>query len=144
MRIAIVNGPNLNLLGVREPEIYGTDTLDDIARLVREDVKELGVELLFFQSNSEGAIIDELHRLRYNEKVDAIVVNLGAYSHYSLAIADAISSIALPVIEVHLSNTQAREEFRKHSVIGRVCIGRIEGLGWHGYALAVRALAARR
>jgi 3-dehydroquinate dehydratase II len=143
MRIAIINGPNLNLLGVREPDVYGTDTLDDIARKVREDVASLGVELEFFQSNSEGAIIDELHRARYERNVDAVAINPGAYTHYSIAIRDAVAAIAIPVIEVHLSNTHAREEFRKASVIAPVCRGRIEGLGWVGYALAVRALAEK-
>ena len=142
MRIGIINGPNLNLLGKREPEIYGTSSLDDIADLVRRDVDGLGVDLEFFQSNSEGSIIDEIHRLGYASSVDAIVINPGAYTHYSIAIRDAIAAVTIPVVEVHLSNTHAREEFRKTSVIAPVCIGRIEGLGWRGYALAVRALAA--
>jgi 3-dehydroquinate dehydratase-2 len=140
MRIVIINGPNLNLLGVREPHIYGTDTLNDIARKVRDDVAALDVELEFFQSSSEGAIIDELHRARYEAMADAIVINPGAYTHYSIAIRDAVAAIGIPVVEVHLSNTHAREEFRKASVIAPVCRGRIEGLGWVGYALAVRAL----
>lgn len=143
MRIAIINGPNLNLLGVREPEIYGTDTLDDIARKVREHIADLDVELEFFQSNSEGAIIDELHAARYERNVDAIVINPGAYTHYSIAIRDAVAAIGMPVMEVHLSNTHAREDFRKTSVIAPVCKGRIEGLGWIGYALAVRGLGTR-
>lgn len=140
MRIAVINGPNLNLLGVREPDVYGTDTLDDITRKVRQSVSDLVVELEFFQSNSEGAIIDELHAARYQRGVDAIVINPGAYTHYSIAIRDAIAAIAIPVVEAHLSNTHAREEFRKTSVIAPVCRGRIEGLGWLGYALAIRAL----
>lgn len=144
MRIAIINGPNLNLLGVREPHVYGTDTLDDIARKVRDAVADLGVELEYFQSSSEGAIIDELHAARYQRGVDAIVINPGAYTHTSIAIRDAVAAIAIPVIEVHLSNTHAREEFRRTSVIAPVCRGRIEGLGWIGYALAVRALVAGR
>jgi 3-dehydroquinate dehydratase II len=141
MRIAIINGPNLNLLGVREPHIYGTDTLDDIAGKVRESIVDLDVELDFFQSNDEGTIIDELHAARYERGADAIVINPGAYTHYSIAIRDAVAAIAIPVVEVHLSNTHAREEFRKTSVVAPVCRGRIEGLGWLGYSLAVRALA---
>ena len=144
MRITIINGPNLNLLGVREPHVYGTDTLDDIARKVGEAVSGLDVELEYFQSNSEGAIIDELHAARYQRGADAIVINPGAYTHYSIAIRDAVAAIAIPVVEVHLSNTHAREEFRKTSVIAPVCRGRIEGLGWIGYALAVRALVEGR
>ena len=144
MRITIINGPNLNLLGVREPYVYGTDTLDDIARKVGEAVVGLDVELEYFQSNSEGAIIDELHAARYQRGADAIVINPGAYTHYSIAIRDAVAAIAIPVVEVHLSNTHAREEFRKTSVIAPVCRGRIEGLGWIGYVLAVRALVEGR
>lgn len=139
MRIVIINGPNLNLLGVREPEVYGTDTLDDIAQKIRYDVADLEVDIEFFQSNGEGAIIDELHRAGYAGDVDAIVINPGSYAHYSYAIRDAIASIRIPVIEVHISNTHAREEFRHTSVVTPVCRGRIEGLGWLGYALAVRA-----
>lgn len=142
MKIAVINGPNLNLLGRREPHIYGTDTLDDIARRITEMTTELGVELEFFQSNSEGAIIDELHAARYERGIDAVVINPGAFTHYSIAIRDAISAIEIPVIEVHLSNIHAREPFREHSVIAAVCKGRIEGLGWRGYVAAVRVLAS--
>jgi 3-dehydroquinate dehydratase-2 len=140
MKIAIINGANLNLLGLREPEIYGTDTLSDIERRIREAVEGETVELSFHQSNSEGGIIDMLHAARYEQSVDAVVINPGAYTHYSIAIRDAISAIAIPVIEVHLSNIHAREPFRQVSVIAGVCRGRIEGLGWYGYLLAVRAL----
>jgi len=142
MKIAIINGPNLNLLGRREPHVYGTDTLEDIEQNVREMTGELGVELEFFQSNSEGAIIDELHDARYERGADAVVINPGAYTHYSIAIRDAIAAIEIPVIEVHLSNTHAREPFREHSVVAAVCKGRIEGLGWRGYVAAVRVLAS--
>jgi 3-dehydroquinate dehydratase II len=142
MKIAIINGANLNLLGVREPHVYGTDTLADIERRIREAVVSDGVELMFHQSNSEGEIIDLLHGARYQQNVDAVVINPGAYTHYSIAIRDAISAIAIPVIEVHLSNIHAREAFRHVSVIAGVCKGRIEGLGWYGYLAAVRALIA--
>ena len=140
MKIAVINGANLNLLGVREPEVYGTDTLADIERRIREAVTGDDVELSFHQSNSEGEIIDLLHKARYEQNVDAVVINPGAYTHYSIAIRDAISAIAIPVIEVHLSNIHAREAFRQVSVVAGVCKGRIEGLGWLGYLLAVRAL----
>lgn len=141
MKIAIINGPNLNLLGIREPHVYGTDTLEDIERRVREMAGELDVELEFFQSNSEGAIIDELHAARHERNADAVVINPGAYTHYSIAIRDAIAAIGIPVVEVHLSNTYAREPFRERSVVAAVCRGRIEGLGWRGYMAAVRVLA---
>jgi 3-dehydroquinate dehydratase-2 len=140
MKIAIINGANLNLLGLREPEIYGADTLADIEHRIREAVQDDSVELGFHQSNSEGEIIDLLHDLRYQQNVDAVVINPGAYTHYSIAIRDAISAIAIPVIEVHLSNIHAREAFRQVSVIAGVCRGRSEGLGWYGYLAAVRAL----
>ncbi len=142
MKIAIINGPNLNLLGRREPEMYGTDTLADIERKVREITADVGVELSFHQSNSEGAIIDLLHAARYDDGADAVVINPGAYTHYSIAIRDAIAAIEIPVVEVHLSNIHAREPFRHTSVVAAVCKGRIEGLGWRGYAAAVRVLAS--
>jgi 3-dehydroquinate dehydratase-2 len=144
MKIAIINGPNLNLLGIREPEVYGHDTLAEIERKIREATSDLDVELSFFQSNGEGAIIDELHAALYERNVEAIVINPGAYTHYSIAIRDAIASIAIPVVEVHLSNVHAREAFRQVSVIAGVCKGRIEGLGWMGYVLAIQFLARQQ
>jgi 3-dehydroquinate dehydratase-2 len=140
MKIAIVNGPNLNLLGRREPSVYGTDTLEDIERLIRGTTADIDVALEFFQSNSEGGIIDQLHESRFEGNVDAIVINPGAYTHYSIAIRDAIAAIEIPVVEVHLSNIHAREEFRHVSIVAGVCKGRIEGMGWRGYAAAVRML----
>ena len=142
MKIGIINGPNLNLLGVREPEVYGRDTLADIEANIRSAISDSDVELQFHQSNSEAEIIDLLHSLAYNWKVDGIVINPGSYSHYSYAIRDAISAIDVPVIEVHISNTQAREGFRHRSVTAGACKGKIEGLGWVGYVLAVVYLSS--
>ncbi len=140
MNIHIINGPNLNLLGVRQPEVYGHETLGDIEKKMRQRFEPTGVALHFFQSNSEGGIIDALHAARYADNADAVVINPGAYTHYSIAIRDAISAIQIPVIEVHLSNIHAREPFREGSVVAAVCRGRIEGLGWRGYLLAVEYL----
>jgi 3-dehydroquinate dehydratase-2 len=134
MLIHIINGPNLNLLGKREPEIYGTTTLADIERRLK--TRFPGVTLDFFQSNSEGGIIDALQKA-YTLPIDGIVLNAGAFTHYSYAIRDAIASIKIPVIEVHLSNTHAREEFRHTSVIAPVCKGTIAGFGAASYDLAV-------
>lgn len=140
MEIQIINGPNLNLLGVRQPELYGHETLADIEEKLRQAFQPKGVALRFFQSNSEGAIIDALHAARHTHHADAVVINPGAYTHYSIAIRDAIAAIEIPVIEVHLSNIHAREPFRERSVVAAVCRGRIEGLGWRGYLLAVEYL----
>ncbi len=141
MKITVINGPNLNLLGRREPSVYGTDTLEDIEQKVRELTGTLGVDLEFFQSNSEGDIINALHAARFERAADAVVINPGAYTHYSIAIRDAIAAIEIPVVEVHLSNIHAREPFRERSVVAAVCRGRIEGFGWRGYVAAVRLLA---
>ena len=138
-KIMILNGPNLNNLGKREPEIYGHDTLDDIINYTKESTKDLGVEISAFQSNCEGEIIDLLYRAR-DEKFDGVVINAGAYSHYSIAIRDAIASVELPCIEVHLSNIHAREEFRYKSVISAVCKGMICGFGKLVYPLGVKVL----
>ena len=134
--ILVLNGPNLNLLGLREPEIYGSDTLDDIYAALKKNFRDVTFET--FQSNSEGALIDRLHQARGN--VDGVVFNPGAYTHTSIALFDAIMAVELPVIEVHLSQPEARESFRHHSYITPACKGKITGLGVLGYHLAVRAV----
>lgn len=138
MKILILHGPNLNLLGTREPEIYGSQTLNDIDKQLGELGKELGAEVKCFQSNNEGALVDALHDAR--SWAGGIVFNPGAYTHTSIALRDAIAGIGIPVIEVHLSNVYAREEFRHVSMISAVCKGKILGLGWRSYTLALRAL----
>ena len=141
MKILIINGPNLNLTGERDKGHYGTETLDVINTRIAKKADELGAEVEFFQSNHEGAIIDRLHAARKNAdgSIDAIVMNAGAYTHYSYAIRDAISAIKLPVVEVHMSNIHAREAFRHESVITPVCVGQICGFGWYSYILGLYA-----
>lgn len=139
-KLLIINGPNLNLLGQRETNIYGEDSLESIINAARSRTEQLGYELSDFQSNHEGEIIDTLHAAR--DKYDGIILNAGAYTHYSIAIRDAIVSTRLPCVEVHLSNVYKREEFRHKSVIAPVCVGVIAGFGKTVYTLAVEALAA--
>lgn len=141
MKIQVINGPNLNMLGVREPEIYGSLTLDEINRQLLQKGGELGLELDFFQSNHEGAIIDIIQEC-YG-KADGIVINPGAYTHYSIAIRDAIAAVGIPTVEVHLSDINSREDFRKISVIKNVCIKQIWGKGINSYTEALEALAAK-
>jgi 3-dehydroquinate dehydratase-2 len=137
-RILVINGPNLNLLGLREPEVYGHETLADIVSELRSHAADRGVELSDFQSNSEGELVTAIHDAR--ETVDGIILNAGAYTHYSIAIRDAISGVALPVVETHLSNIHAREPFRHETVLAPVCVGVVAGFGRHSYFVALEAL----
>jgi len=140
MKILIINGPNLNLLGKREPEIYGSQSFEDYFETLREQFSTL--QLDYFQSNHEGALIDKLHEVGFS--VDGIVMNAGAFTHTSLAIADAIKAIESPVIEVHISNISAREEIRHQSFMAKNCVGSICGLGLQSYALALHFFSTQR
>lgn len=137
-KILLLHGPNLNLLGTREPEVYGTMTLDDINARVLAHAAQYKVELRYEQSNHEGALIDVLHVAR--NWADGVIFNPGAYTHTSIALRDAISAIQIPVVEIHLSNVHAREEFRHTSLLAPVCLGQVVGFGWRGYLLALDAL----
>lgn len=134
----VINGVNLNMLGVREPGIYGSSTLEDLEKTIAAKAAELGVAVDFFQSNFEGEIVEKIHGAL--SVYDGIIINPGAFTHYSYAIRDAFGSVKLPVIEVHISNIHKREEFRHTSVIVPECIGQICGLGFKGYVLALEAL----
>ena len=138
-KVLVINGPNLNLLGTREPHIYGSTTLADVENGLRVQGEALGVELLCFQSNHEGAIVDRIHAARA-EGVGWILINAGAYTHTSVAIRDALAGVAIPFVEVHLSNVHAREPFRHHSYFSDLAIGVICGLGHQGYLLALEYL----
>ena len=138
MKFLIINGPNINLLGTREPEIYGSMTLDDINKDIANYAKELGVETETFQSNIEGEIVDKIQQAK--GVFDGIVINPAAYTHTSVAIRDAISAVGIKAVEVHISNIHAREEFRNNSLIAPVCIGQITGFQANSYKLALKAL----
>lgn len=140
MRLLVLNGPNLNLLGSREPEIYGLETLADIELLMRTRAEKLGVEVAFVQSNHEGELVDAIQSHR---DWDGLIINAGAYTHTSLAIPDAITSVGIPAIEVHLSNVHAREAFRHHSYLSPIVWGQVVGFGFRGYLAALDLLYGR-
>ena len=141
MKILVINGPNLNLLGVREPELYGKRDFAALEAYVRASCRELGAECELFQSNHEGALIDEVHRA-YFEKADGIIINAGGYTHTSVALMDALLAVSLPVIEVHLSDPSRREEFRHRSYVAMAAKGSVVGLGFTGYRRAMELLMA--
>lgn len=138
MKILILHGPNLNLLGLREPEVYGSMTLEELNAKLVELGRELGVEVICRQSNHEGVLIDALHEAR--EWAGGVVLNPGGYTHTSIALRDAVAAIGIPVVEVHLSNIYGREPFRHHSMLTEVCKGAVIGLGWRSYEMGLRAL----
>lgn len=135
-KIMIINGPNLNMLGQREPDVYGDETLSDLEEQLKRFAGKLPVDLTFFQSNVEGELINELQKA-HAEHYDGVILNPGAFTHYSIALHDAVKSIRVPVIEVHLSNVHAREAFRHESVIAGACVGQISGFHFHSYELAL-------
>lgn len=145
MKIMVINGPNLNMLGIREKNIYGTFTYDDLCKYIETypNYKEKDIDFTFLQTNHEGEVVDYIHKA-YTEKYDGIVLNAGAYTHTSVAIHDAIKAVSIPTVEVHISNIHAREEFRKVCMTSPACVGQITGLGKLGYVLAVVYLTEER
>lgn len=142
MKLLVLNGPNINMLGIREPDIYGKRTYEDLKNLVSEHAKEIGAEVEFFQSNHEGALIDEIQRV-YFDKVDGIVFNPAGYTHTSVAIADAIKGVNIPTVEVHISEVDKREPFRQISYVRAVAVDTIQGMGFEGYLKAMDILKER-
>jgi 3-dehydroquinate dehydratase-2 len=140
-KVLIINGPNLNMLGIREPDIYGKETLETINDQILNKAKNMNLDIEFIQSNHEGQIIDKIQESM--GKYDYIIINPGAFTHYSIAIRDAIKASSIPSIEVHISNIYQREEFRKNSVIAPVCVGQISGLGSYGYLLALDFVSSK-
>lgn len=142
LRVLVINGPNLNLLGTREPSVYGSETLADVNAHLSNIAAEQGQTLTTFQSNHEGALVDAIHDARGN--IDAIIINAGAYTHTSVALRDALAGVAIPFVEVHISNVHKREAFRHHSYLSDAAIGVIVGLGTYGYEAALRFLASSK
>ena len=138
-KILILNGPNINFTGLREKDVYGAQTFDDLMALIQSEADKLGCEVRFVQSNHEGALIDAIQQA-YLDQLDGIVFNPGGYTHTSVALHDAIASVPMPVIECHMSNIHAREEFRHHSMTASACRGQIVGFGFYGYIMGIRAL----
>ena len=139
MKILVINGPNLNMLGIREPDIYGNRTYDDLVATTREAAAELGVETEFYQSNHEGDLVDKIQEAFYKH-IDGIVINPGAYTHTSVALLDAVKAVQIPTVEVHISDVDKRDEFRKISYIRQACIATVSGMGFEGYTEAIRIL----
>ena len=139
MKLLVINGPNLNMLGVREPDIYGSRTYDELVGMIREKAALLGVEVSFYQSNHEGDLVDKIQEA-YFKKYDGIVINPGAYTHTSVALLDAVKAVMIPTVEVHISDVDARDEFRKISYIRQACIATVSGKGFDGYIEAIKIL----
>ena len=139
MKILVINGPNMNMLGIRQPEIYGSATYEDLKAMIQAEADRLGVEVRFFQSNHEGALVDAIQQA-YFEKVDGIVINPAAYTHTSVALLDAVKAVGIPTVEVHVSDPDSREEFRHVSYIREACVGTVRGHGLPGYLEALRML----
>ncbi len=140
MKILVINGPNMNMLGIRQPEIYGSATYEDLKAMIQAEADRLGVEVRFFQSNHEGALVDAIQQA-YFEKVDGIIINPAAYTHTSVALLDAVKAVGIPTVEVHVSDPDSREEFRHVSYIRPACVGTVRGRGLPGYLEALRMLA---
>ena len=143
MHILVINGPNMNMLGIRQPEIYGRATYADLQKMIREEADQLGVDVSFFQSNYEGALVDAIQQA-YFDKVDGIIINPAAYTHTSVALLDAVKAVAIPTVEVHVSDPDSREEFRHVSYIRAACVATIRGHGLPGYLEALRLLCDRK
>ena len=142
MNILVINGPNLNFLGIRQPEIYGKATYEDLKAMIQAEADRLGVQVSFFQSNHEGALVDAIQQA-YFDKVDGIVINPGAYTHTSVALLDAVKAVGIPTVEVHISDPDSREEFRHVSYVRQACIATVKGRGLEGYLEALRLLRDR-
>ncbi len=143
MHILVINGPNMNMLGIRQPEIYGRATYADLQKMIREEADQLGVEVSFFQSNHEGALVDAIQQA-YFDKVDGIIINPAAYTHTSVALLDAVKAVGIPTVEVHVSDPDSREEFRHVSYIRAACVATIRGHGLPGYLEALHLLFDRK